>query len=151
MSTREEIIQELEDLAPALAAMKRREAAQSMPPDGYLGHLADEVLKKVPPSEPRTVRLRWWRGLAAAAVLLAVLAVGALVRQPPAPAHAELKPMEVQQYIQEHIDEFSATLLVDVLEASEEAATPEETTDSIPPAEEDYLDYLDTELLEQLL
>ncbi|NBC07514.1 MAG: hypothetical protein GVY26_10005 [Bacteroidetes bacterium] len=165
MKDRDDIQQELEELAPDLARLRQSVPRELAPPPGYFDSLADRVLEQAmaedkPPlnvvwHRRRSVR-QWKTWLAVAAAALLVLSVSLYVFYPP--AHSEeslagLSDAEARAYIEGNIDEFSISLMLEAeLVQTGDPALPAGIIPDLEEEEvEEYLyEILEDEELEEL-
>lgn len=167
MKEKEAIRKELEELAPGLSRIGRKQPFHT--PPTYFRELPDEILEKVHEQRPSSRLLTWLEGLfgtpARLAWQLATVAVLVVVGfwayhhsrdtiDYNYPTIADLSIEEVELYVDNHIDEFDVDILLEESNL-EYTDVPLLILDSNDVIEDEYLeeilDDLDLEDLEKLL
>jgi hypothetical protein len=166
MKERDPIQEELEQLSPALAKLRKQGRRKApVPPADYYEQLSDRVMGRIAEEERsplKVVSKNWgrtrqlsytWASLAAALLLALGVSLYLFLPQDTSTDHtlASLSDAEAQSYIEHNIDEFEIGLMLEAeLVQMEDAELPVELLPEIGEEEaEEYLyDLLEEEDLE---
>jgi hypothetical protein len=173
------IHQELNEIAPFLAQLREKETGLKAP-EGYFNHFEDNLLARIKAEEaaenwanPSTtinepqpnswfVTIKNWLlkpqvGISFAILLIVGIASGIWIDgQTSDEGLMAISSLEATEYIQEHIDQFSETLIIETV-AEDDWATIEFSDDFEMDnefdeyIEEGFIDELDSELMDELL
>ena len=161
MKERDTAQEELEQLSPALAKLRKQGRKAPAPPAGYYEQLSDQVMGRIAEKEHSPLKVVWknwgrkgqlsytWASMAAALLLALSASLYLFLTQEAEAEHtlASLSEVEAQSYIEKNIDEFGIGLMLEAeLVQAEDAELP---IDFLPEiGEEEAEEYL-YELLEE--
>ena len=135
MKNRENLLEELKEIAPNLAKMKRQKVDFQVP-ENFFEQLSDKVIEQykaenqmvsLPKKKTKTQLDHWLdvlqqlfqpKPVMALATVILLIVAGLFLLQSPADSGAEISLSEIpiedlEDYLNENIEEFDATLLVD--------------------------------------